>query len=235
MKAIFKKEMKSYFSSPLGYVFIAVFAVVSAFYFFYTNLIGRVADISYVFLNIVNLLVLIIPILTMRVYSEEKNKRTDQLLLTSPISVSSIVLGKMFSAFAVFGIALLETLIYPLILSIYADVSWAFVFVNYLGFFLLGASFIAVGVFVSSLTENVLISAVSTFGLLFSINLMNVLSNALPNKFLAAVADSFALTTRFDDFSVGIINIEHVIYYISVIAIFATLTVFQIEKRRWIK
>lgn len=235
MKAIFKKEMKSYFSSPLGYVFIAVFAVISAFYFFYTNLIQRAADISYVFLNIMNLLVFIIPILTMRVYSEEKNKKTDQLLLTSPISVSSIVIGKLLSALAVFGIALAETLIYPVILDLYTDVSWTFVFANYLGFFLLGASFISVGIFVSSLTENVLISAVSTFGLLFSINLMNVLSNALSNRFLASVANALALTTRFDDFSVGIINIEHVIYYISVVAIFVTLTVFQIEKRRWIK
>ena len=235
MKAIFKKEMRSYFSSPLGYVFIAVFAMVSAFYFFYTNLILRYADISYVFLNIINLLVLIIPILTMRIYSEEKNKKTDQLLLTSPINVSSIVLGKLFAAFSVFGLALLETIIYPIILSMYTQITWSTVLTNYIGFFLMGAALISIGVFISSLTENVLISAIGSFGVLFSINLMNALSNILPNKFLSNIADAMSVTTRFDDFSIGIINIENIVYYISVVAIFATLTVAQIERRRWIK
>ena len=113
MKAIFKKEINSYFNSPLGFVFIAVFVLVTAMFFSLYNLFQGVGDITYIFSNITLLLVLLIPVLTMRSFAEEKNKRTDQLLLTCPISVVSIVAGKFLAAFAVFALALAVTLIYP--------------------------------------------------------------------------------------------------------------------------
>ncbi len=235
MKAIFKKEMKSYFASPLGYVFIAVFLLVSALFFFINNLVYGVGDISYVFSNIILLLVLLVPVLTMRSFAEEKNKKTDQLLLTSPIKVSSIVVGKLLAALSVFGIALAITVVYPLILSLYTDMAWSTIIGNYIGFFLMGASFIAIGIFISSLTENLLISAISSFGALFVVYLMDWISSSVSNAVVATVANAISITARFTDFAMGIINVEHVIYFVSVVAIFVILTVAQIEKRRWIK
>ena len=235
MKAIFKKEMKSYFASPLGYVFIAVFLLVSALFFFVNNLVYGLGDISYVFSNIILLLVLLIPVLTMRSFAEEKNKKTDQLLLTSPIKVSSIVLGKLFAALAVFGIALVLTVIYPLILSIYTKMSWGMILCNYIGFFLMGASFISIGIFISSLTENLLISAFGSFAALFVVYLMDWVSMSVSNSIISAIVNAISITARFNDFAIGIINIEYVIYFISIVAVFVILTVAQIEKRRWVK
>ncbi len=235
MKAIFKKEFRSYFCSPLGYVFISVFALVTALFFFIYNLINGIGDTSYLFSNISLLLVLIIPVLTMRSFSEEKSRKTDQLLYTCPIKVSEIVLGKTFAAYSVFAMALAVTLIYPLIISIYTEVAWSVMFGNYIGFFLMGAVFISVGIFISSLTENLLLSAVGTFGCLFVIYLADWISSSLKSPVLSAVVNAVSVTARYADFSVGIINIPHVIYYVSAIAILVTLTVFNIEKRRWVK
>lgn len=235
MKAIFKKELRSYFFSPLGYVFVAVFALVTALFFFVYNLVQGIGDMNYLFSNITLLLVLIIPVLTMRSFAEEKSRKTDQLLLTSPISVWEIVAGKTLAAYTVFALALGLTLIYPLILSFYTEMAWSVVFCNYLGFFLMGATFISIGIFISSLTENLLISAVSSFGALFAIYLMDWVSGSVSNPIFSAIANAISVTARYTDFSIGIINIPHVIYYISAIAIFAVLTVTNIEKRRWVK
>lgn len=235
MKAIFKKEINSYFNSPLGFVFIAVFVLVTAMFFSLYNLFQGVGDITYIFSNITLLLVLLIPVLTMRSFAEEKNKRTDQLLLTCPISVVSIVAGKFLAAFAVFALALAVTLIYPAIISIYTDVAWITVIGNYFGFFCMGAAFIAIGIFISSLTENLLISAIGSFGALFVIYLMDWVSATVENPVIAAVTNAISVTARFPDFAMGVINIPNVLYFISVVAIFGLLTVLQIEKRRWIK
>lgn len=235
MKAIFKKEFRSYFLSPLGYVFIAVFAIVTALFFFIYNLVQGIGDTSYLFSNITLLLVLIIPVLTMRSFAEEKSRKTDQLLLTCPISVTDIVLGKTFAAYAVYGMALALTLIYPLILSIYADIAWSVMFCNYLGFFLMGAVFISIGIFISSLTENLLISAVASFGALFVIYLMDWLSSSVKNALLGTIVNAVSVTARYSDFANGIINIPHLIYFISAAAIFTVLTVANIDKRRWVK
>lgn len=235
MKAIFKKELRSYFYSPLGYVFVAVFAIVTALFFFIYNLVRGIGDITPVFSNILLLLVLILPVLTMRSVAEEKNKKTDQLLLTCPISVTEIVIGKTLAAYVVFAIALALTLMFPLIISFYTEVSWPTVLCSYLGFFLTGAAFISVGIFISSLTENLLISAVSSFGALYALYLMEWLSSTMTNPVVVAVAKALSVISRYNDFSMGIINVTNVVYFISFIAIFAVLTVTNIEKRRWIK
>lgn len=235
MKAIFKKELRSYFCSPLGYVFIAVFALVTAMFFFVYNLVQGLGDINYLFSNISLLLVLIVPVLTMRSFAEEKSRKTDQLLLTCPISVGEIVAGKTLAAYVVFALALGLTLIYPLILSFYTELAWTVVLCNYLGFFFMGAAFISVGIFISSFTENLLIAAVSSFGALFALYLMDWISVSVSNPVVAALANAVSVTARYTDFSIGVINIAHVVYYISFIAVFAVLTIANIEKRRWIK
>lgn len=233
MKAIYKKEMRSYFCSPMGYVFIAAILALSGFFFTGVNLANGVGDMSYVFGNLITVLMIVIPVLTMRLMAEEKSAKTDQLLLTCPISTTAIVMGKLLAAVSVFMIALLGTLVYPLMLLKYIQPAWGQIFGNYIGFFLMGSAFVAIGLFISSLTENQIVAAVVTFAVLLLLNIINWLSSLLTNQILLTVVDWLSITTRFDDFSRGMINLESVIYYLSYVAIFVFLTVRQIEKRRW--
>lgn len=235
MDAIFKKELRSYFKSPLGYVFIAVFMLVTAISFGRYNLIYQSGDVNLVFSQIILLLIVIIPVLTMRSFAEEKSKRTDQLLYTSPVKVSSIVFGKIFAAVYVFAITLVVSLIYPLILSMYTEIAWSVVISTYLGVFLMGMAFISVGVFISSLTENMLISVIATIGVLFAVYLFDGVSYLVNNRSFQIFANLISMTARYADFNSGIINIPNVIYYLSVVAIFAVLTIVNIEKRHWVK
>ena len=236
MTAIFKKEFKGYFSSPLGFVFLAAFAFVSALFFALYNLLKGIGDPTYVFSNISLLLVLMIPVLTMRSFAEEKSKKTDRLLLTAPISVWEIVLGKFLAACAVFAMALVIMLIYPLILSFYTEIKIGEVFGTYLGFFLMGASFIAIGIFVSNMTENLLISAIASFVVLFVFYLMDWIAYATSNSpIISTVARFLSLTARYTDLSMGIINIVSILYYLSAIAVFIILTVYHTEKRKFVK
>ena len=235
MTAIFKKELRSYFLSPIGYVFVAVFVFISSIFFVRFNLFGGLGDIQYVFSNLSLVFVLIIPILTMKSIAEEKNTKTDQLLLTAPIYIHSIVIGKLFAASIVYLCALMITFLYPLIMSIFTDLAWGEVIGNYIGFFLMGTSFISVGIFISSLTENQIISAVCTFGILLALYLIEMFSPLISNAFIATVVEAVSVNKRYYDFTTGIINVESVIYYLSIVAIFSFLTIRHLEKRRWSK
>ncbi len=235
MKAIFKKELKGYFSTPLGFVFIAAFVAVSALFFALYNLLQGIGDPTYVFSNITLLLILLIPILTMRSFAEEKSKKTDRLLLTAPVRVYEIVLGKLFAACFVLLVTLIIMLIYPLILSFYTDINWGEIFGTYLGFFLMGATFISIGIFLSNLTESLIISAISTFVVLFVLYLMDWITYVTSSEIISKVFAFLSVTARYTDLSMGIINIPSVIYYISAIAVFTILTVYHTEKRKFIK
>lgn len=235
MKAIFKKEFRGYFCSPIGYVFVGIFFLVASLFFAIYNLFMQYGDINMVFSNMTMIFLFLTPIITMRSLAEEKNSKTDQLLLTAPVKISSIVLGKLFAAVAVLGIALLLTIIYPLILIGFTTPAWGKIFGNYIGFFLMGSAFVSIGIYISSLTENQIISAVATFGLLFLLYLAEWFGAATGNALLQTVIGWISITEKFYDFSMGIINLQSVVYYLSIVAIFVFLTVSHMEKRRWSK
>ncbi len=167
MKAIYKREIKMYFNSMIGYVFIAFFVLITAIYFSIQNILSLSPDFQYVFSSVIMMFLILGPMLTMRLLSEEKKQKTDQLLLTSPVSIPGIVLGKYLAAVTVFLISLLITAIFPIILSFYAEVAAAQIIGSYIGFFLLGSAFIAVGLWISSITDNQIVSAVATFVAIF--------------------------------------------------------------------
>ena len=167
MAAIFKREMKMYFSSMIGYVFTAFFVLVTAIYFSLQNILSLSPQFENVFNSVIMMFLILAPILTMRLLSEETKQKTDQLLLTSPVSVVGVVLGKFFAAVTVFIIALVITMLFPLILSFYGSIAVAKIIGSYIGFFLLGSSFIAVGLWISSITDNQIVSAVATFAAVF--------------------------------------------------------------------
>lgn len=232
MQAIIKKELRLYFATPIAYVFIAVFVCVSAILFTLFNLRQSNASISVIFSILPYIFVITIPILTMRLMSEERALRTDQLLLTAPVSIASIILGKLISAVAIFGIAILIMLMYPVILSFYSAVEWGVVVTNYVGFFLMGTAFISIGLFISSLTESQIISAIVTIAVLIASFLLSYGIDPTGIKLIDVLLSAVSVPEHFDKFFIGIIDIPDVIYYLSVSAVFVLLTIFRTEKRR---
>ena len=168
MGAIYRREVGAYFSSSIAYIFLAVAWIFTGMFFYYTCLVSATTDMSGMFQTMFLVFVFLIPLLTMRLFSEEKKQKTDQGLLTAPVSLGEIVFGKYFAALTLYTIALLMPFVYALILSKYGTVEWGMVFANFLALFLLGAAFIAVGGFVSALTENQIAAAVMAFSSLCS-------------------------------------------------------------------
>ena len=167
MKAIYKRELKSYFQSVIGCLFIGATLFMIGLYFTVYNLMYGYPQISYALQSVVFLFMLTVPVLTMRILAEERKNKTDQLILTAPVSVGKIVLGKYLALVTIYTIPCLIISIYPLILSLFGSVPMGESYLALLAFYLYGLAAIAVGTFVSSLTESVVISAVVTFALLF--------------------------------------------------------------------
>ena len=233
MFAIFKRELKAYFTSPLGYVFLAIFYAFSGLFFYIFSLSVGSTDISSVFLMMFIVLMVFVPLLTMRLLSEDKKQKTDQLILTAPVSLLSIVMGKFLAAYAIFAIGVAVMLVYGFVMSTFATVSWLPIWGNTVGLLLLGGIFVSIGLFISSLTENQMIAAIGGFFINLMILLMNTLKSALPNGFLQDVLSSISVYSRYSEITNGIFSLSSLIFFVSVIFIFLFLTVRVLEKRRW--
>lgn len=233
MFAIFKRELKAYFTSPLGYVFLAIFYAFSGLFFYIFSLSVGSTDISSVFLMMFIVLMVFVPLLTMRLLSEDKKQKTDQLILTAPVSLLSIVMGKFLAAYAIFAIGVAVMPVYGFVMSTFATVSWLPIWGNTVGLLLLGGIFVSIGLFISSLTENQMIAAIGGFFINLMILLMNTLKSALPNGFLQDVLSSISVYSRHSEITNGIFSLSSLIFFVSVIFIFLFLTVRVLEKRRW--
>jgi ABC-2 type transport system permease protein len=187
MLAVFSKELRTYFLTPIGYVFMGFFLTISGLLFTASNLIPASSNYYPVLSNLIFIFLIAVPVLTMRLVSEENRQKTDQLLLTCPLKISDIVWGKYLAAITVFLLTILITGLYPLIMSWHGLIPLTEIFSGYIGFFLLGASFIAVGLFVSALTDNQVSAAVITFGVLLLIWLIDALQQALPTDTLSGL------------------------------------------------
>lgn len=233
MFAIFKRELKAYFTSPHGYVFLAIFYAFSGLFFYIFSLSVGSTDISSVFLMMFIVLMVFVPLLTMRLLSEDKKQKTDQLILTAPVSLLSIVMGKFLAAYAIFAIGVAVMPVYGFVMSTFATVSWLPIWGNTVGLLLLGGIFVSIGLFISSLTENQMIAAIGGFFINLMILLMNTLKSALPNGFLQDVLSSISVYSRYSEITNGIFSLSSLIFFVSVIFIFLFLTVRVLEKRRW--
>lgn len=187
MLAIFKREFKSYFINLSGYIFICALWALSGFLTVKINLLGRIASYEYVLSNMLIILVLVVPILTMRSISEDKTSNTDTLLYSLPISSSQIVAGKYFAMLSVFGIACLGMGATPIVLGMFGEVNFASAYSALLGFFLLGSALIAVCTFISSLTSNMLAAAVGGIVAVFGIYLVTLLITIIPTSAFASM------------------------------------------------
>ncbi len=232
MTAIFKREFKSYFTSPLGYVYIAIFLFFEGLYF--ASLYASNAPmIEYIFPMLTTAIVFTTPVLTMRLLSEERRQKIDQALLTAPVKISSVVLGKFFSSVAVFCVALLPVWMFQIVTSFLAKVNWL-VFLNAaLGTLLVGAALIAIGMFISSLTESSVISCVLTLVIFLLLMVLPSLTSILSISWLTNIAQRIAFINLLSSFSEAIFRIKDVIYLLSISTVFVFLSIRAVEKRRW--
>lgn len=233
MFSIFKREFRAYFTSPLGYVFLAIFYAFSGLFFYIFSLSIGSTDISGVFLMMFIVLMVFVPLLTMRLLSEDKKQKTDQLILTAPVSLLSIVMGKFLAAYAIFVIGVAVMPVYGFVMSTFTTISWLPIWGNTVGLLLIGGIFVSVGLFVSSLTENQMIAAIGSFFINLMILLMNTLTSALPSGIFKDVLASVSVYSRYSEITNGIFSLSSLIFFISVIFIFLFLTVRVLEKRRW--
>jgi len=187
MLAMFQKELRSYFTSAIGYIFIGTFLLITGIFFTMYNLLSASPSYNYTLQSLITIFLFIIPVLTMKIISEETKTKTDQLLFTSPLKITDIIVGKYLAALAIFTISLLITVIYPIILSTFGTIYASEILSGYIGIYLLGATLIAIGLFVSSLTESQVASAVICFGVLLFIFLIDNIEQALPSTRNASI------------------------------------------------
>ncbi len=235
MLSIFKREIKSYFLSATGYVFLSVFYLFSGYFFYATSIMARSADLKYVFSNLLVILIFLLPMLTMRLMSEDKKLKTDQLLLTAPINLSSIVFGKFFAAFCVLFSGVLINFVYAAILSHYATFDWIAFLCNVLGIMLLGSALISIGIFVSSLTENQVISAISSCAIILLLFFIDGIGSSVNISFISKTLSYLSIVKPYNEFTFGSISLPNVTLFLGISGIFLFLTTRILEKKRWIK
>lgn len=233
MLAIYKRDLRAYFASPLGYVFIAAFLIVMNLVFFVTNMLTGKNALTNVYTITLYILIIVVPILTMRTYSEDYKQKTDQLLLTSPVKASGIVMGKFLAAYTVYVIALLFTIIYVIIVSAVGDVNMASVIGNYIALLGVATVYISIGCFISSLTENQLVACIATLGAFIVLYLLDYSYNLVNVGWIKTVLYWLSIFRRYNTFRLGVFSVADFFYYISISAVFVFLTVRCLEKKRW--
>jgi len=238
MIAIFKREILSYFLTPLGYVFLGVYVLFSGMFFYRFSLTSSTptvgyADVSAMFAYMFFVLIIIIPLLTMRLFSEEKKNKTDQLSLTAPISLLGLVFGKFAAAYSVFLISSSVMPVYGLVLAHFTPIRWAVIWGNIAGLALLGMVYTAVGIFVSSLTENQMIAAIISVLLNAAFLLSAVGAFYIKTGFISNFLIKISLLDRYTEFTIGMFSFSNLLFFVSLSAVFLFLTVRGLERKRW--
>lgn len=233
MLAIAKREFKSYFTSPIGYVCIAV--VLAFFgYFYYQVLAGGVSSyIGSVYSVMFTWCMMVIPILTMRTFSEDRKNKTDQALITAPVSVTGIVMGKFFAAFGVFALIIIGSIIPCVFITFFGKPNWGIIFGNVLASLLYGAAMIAIGLFISSLTISQIIAAIGTFAIAIFLMIIDTLSSAVNSVLVTKIVAWISFNSRYSSFTQGLLSFSNLVFFLSVAAVFLFLTARRLESRRW--
>ncbi|MDR0272400.1 MAG: ABC transporter permease [Clostridiales bacterium] len=201
MLPVYKKEMRTYFTQMPGYIFLAFFLLLIGIFFTLVNVRGADGNFQHVLSNVIIFFFILMPVLTMRIFSEEARQKTDQLLFTSPLSITGIVLGKFFAALTLFLIGVAVTAVMPFLLRNYGELPVNQIVGTYIGFCLFGMACIAIGVFISVLTENQIIAAVGTMAAIFIMFLIDAIAASMPTttiaSFVFVIFVIFAVTSVF--------------------------------------
>ena len=247
MFAIFKKELRSYFINAIGYVYVGVFLAAAALLCCYTTIGSKSYDTSSYFTMLLFAFIILIPLLTMKLFAEEKKLRTEQLLLTAPVSIWGMVLGKFFAAATLFVSSVLISCINLFPLYAYANTerladeynvirigpSTPEIVSCVIGVLLVGLAFIAIGLFVSSLTENQLAAAVITIAIILVMLILDLLNQYINVYAIRFVINWVSIMSRFSNFTTGVLDFSTILYYLSISGVFLLLTVRVYDKRRW--
>lgn len=232
MRAVLKKELKQFFHSMAGYVFLAIFLLLGGYYFTVGNLLSGNGDIRIFFSSIITIVMFLIPMLTMRSFSEERKMRTDQLLMASPISFFKIVIGKYLAVLTVFMAGMAVTLSYVVILAVFGQFDVMVVVGNYVGMLVAASAFIAIGLFLSALTENQVVAGVLSYSILMGLWLVGMVGGFMAKGPLRTVVGYLSLSNQFREFAMGIFSASSVVYYLSLTLLFLFLTTLLLEARR---
>jgi ABC-2 type transport system permease protein len=246
--AIADKELRSYFASPIAYIIIGLFALLFGWFFFvYLSVFvqrssqammgGGAPNINQdmirgVFLNSAVIILFVMPMITMRTYSEEKRSGTIELLLTSPVTDFQIIMGKFLGALGLYASMLLVTMLYIAVLFIYGNPEWRPIATGYLGLLLMGGCFLSVGLFISSVTKNQIVAGFLTFAVFLMLWVINWMADQ-SGPIMGAVLKYLSITDHFDDFARGIVDTKHVIYYVTFITFGLFLTAKSVDMERW--
>jgi ABC-2 type transport system permease protein len=248
---IFKKEMRLYFSSPIAWVILTIFTLITGYFFYsifayYTlasmqsmmnPMMAREMNVTDnvlrpLFSNISVILLLLMPLLTMRLFAEERRSGTIELLLTYPVRDGAVLMGKYLAALAMYGVMLAVTLVYPALVLYFARVEWGVLLTGYLGLLLMGATFLAVGLFASSLTENQIVASVITFGVLLIFWVIGW-SSDYAGGLWGRILSHISLLEHFDSFAKGVLDTKDILYYVNFTIVALFLTLRSLEARRW--
>jgi len=246
---IAQKELRSYFASPIAYVIIGFFALVFGYFYivsinyFLTMAMqmgipgqGQIninsMAIRPLLQNVSVVALFVLPLITMRTYAEEKRTGTIELLLTSPLTDFEIIMGKFLGAVALYGLMLAVTLIHISVLFIYGNPEWKPIFSGYLGLLLMGASFISIGLLISSLTRNQIVAGMVTFAVLLLLWTLTWATDSA-GPVMQKVLEAVSITSHFDDFAKGVISMRHLVYYLSFIGFGLFLTAKSVDSERW--
>ena len=232
MKAIWKREMQGYFCTATGYVFLGVFLTVSSVLFYMQILRQRSGDLPRFIAEMSYLWMLLSPVLTMRLLAEEKQKKTDQLLLTSPVSLTRIVAGKYLAAVTLLGTAAALTLLYAGVVAMYGQIYPAELAVSYLGFLLQGRAFAAIDLYCSGLAGTPVTAAVLAFGANFLLWILDLAETAVQAEWIAGILRFCSLYRRNEAFLMGQLSFAGVLFDLSVIVLFLALTVYHMDRKR---
>ena len=233
MIAICKREIRSFFNSPVGYVCIAALAALYGFYYFQVMYIGMSSYISAVYSTMFSFGMMIIPIITMKSMSDDQKNKTDQALLTAPVGVTSIVMGKFLACFFVFFVASTLGLLPAVAMSFFSNPPWGEIIGNYIGTLLYGGAMISIGVFISSLTVSQIIAAIGTFIVSILLMYIDMVASTVNNTVVSTIVEWISFTNRYTTFAQGLFSISSTVFFLSVAAVFVFLTARRLESRRW--
>jgi len=232
MKGLFCKEWNHLFKTMTGYVFIALYLALSGAVFTLTCLLAQSGDIKSYFSVFNTVSVLLFPILTMGLFSEERKQKTDELLLTAPVTLTSVVMGKFLATLSVFLLPMLVTLCYPAVLYLFGVRALAVTVGNYLGLLLLASACIALGEFLSLLTDSQFVAAMTSYAVFGLLLLAGSATSMVSNPTLQAALAFLAITTHCQGFAYGVFDLMEAVYFLSVTALFLFLSVYMLERRR---
>jgi len=237
MRAVFKREMKAYFTMPIGYAYIAAMVALLGMYF--TFLCESVKEgnnytnITFIFQSISSIALLLAPVVTMRLFSEDRKQKVDQAIFTAPVKLISIIIGKFLAAFLLFIIPISITLVQVYILKAHADINWLWYLSDIIGFVLMGAAIVSIGLFISALTESQMIAGIFGMAVSFFIMQIDYFAKSVNVEWFTKVCTYISFLSRYKNFTSGIIDFSNVVFFLSVVVVFLYLTHLVLDRKRW--